>query len=93
MAKKKKKLSKAEFNEMKKKLSESDQLALEHGGELLAEVLRTGGFPLIIIASEVVNPELYELKYSVAAKLPPEKIHYILTRVAGLIDGSIQGNN
>jgi len=59
----------------------------------MAKALELGGTPAIVISSRPVNRETGELEYSVASTLTRKEILYILTRVAGLMDGSIVTNN
>lgn len=77
----------------KKKLSRDAKFKLDHGTSLMAETLRSGSTPMIVIGSKEIDRKTSHLEYSIATKLNKTELLYILSRVKGLIDGSIARNN
>ena len=65
----------------------------ELGGEMMANALQGGGVPEIVIAAKAGSAELSQVDYYIVSRLEGEKIRYILSRVLGLLDGSIGRNN
>ena len=77
----------------KHKLSDEAEARIKLGSDMMAEVLQYGGIPEIVIAAKVTNRETSALDYFVCSPLERDKIYYVLTRVVGLMDGSIKRNN
>ena len=65
----------------------------ELSAAMISQVLAKGGVPEIIIGAKAGDGELYALDYFIVSPLKREQIIYVLSRVAGLLDGSIQSNN
>jgi len=77
----------------KPKLSQEAQSRIDLAGQMMSTVLESGGIPEIVIAAKTINTATHELKYYVVSPLEQDQIRYVLTRVLGLMDGSIQENN
>ena len=77
------------------KLSKFSQAKLDCSIEMVTELLHTGAIPEVFIGAIPKDESIGELDYIVALapNLDRKKAHYILTRVAGLLDGSIARNN
>jgi len=80
---------------MSKKLSKEAQARLDLASQMMSRVLEQGGIPEIVIAAKTGNRKLHEVTYFIAAAptMDKDQVKYILSRVLGLLDGRIQGNN
>ena len=55
---------------------------------LMEAAIQTGGTPLMVITAKPFDDG--RMDYAIATMLPRETVEYILGRVLGLIDGSIE---
>lgn len=61
---------------------------------MMAKVLEQGAIPEIIIAAKSLPDQgEYALNYFIVSELPREKVLYIISRIKGLLDGSIKRDN
>jgi hypothetical protein len=77
----------------KTKLSGEAQARVDMAGRMIAEVLKRGCIPEIIIGAKQVGPrDQSYLEYSVAGApgMTRQQIEYVLRRTLGLVDGSIK---
>ncbi len=74
------------------KLSDDANARIDLATQMTAEVLKRGGIPSIVIGSKP-GAGKYAVDYFIVSPLPKGKIRYVLSRLAGLMDGSINESN
>jgi len=77
----------------KPNLTPDAQRRLDLGSQMMSKVLEQGGVPEIVIGARVTNKEMHALDYFIVSPLERDKILYVLSRVVGLLDGSIRKGN